>query len=109
METARGSASLDDPPLGRLRGRGAQLGAITRLSLVAGAILAAQGAALAGLPAQLRCRRDLADREARGDELYSDWLHRFGASADEAAARWLDGSVDPEAPDLASPPPLSPG
>ena len=90
---ARGSATLDDPPMGRLRGRGTQLGAITRLSLLAGALLSAQIGALAGAATQLRARRELEELGARGTDAYRQWLERYGASAGAAAVAWLDGAL----------------
>ena len=93
---ARGVTSLDDPPMGRLRGTGVQAGAVTRLALLGGAVLAAQAAATLGLPGQLRSRRQLDEIQAMGAEGLPELLTRFGASAQEAAARWLDGTLTPE-------------
>ena len=90
---SKGNVSLDDPPLGRLRGRGAQLGAVTRLLSLGGAVTIAQLSAAAGARKQLQARRELHEIGAMGASHYRDWLNLFGATATDAARGWLDGSL----------------
>lgn len=92
-QAAFGRAPVEDAPArGWLRGRGAQAGAVARLALMAGAAIGGQAAGLLGAREQLRSKRERTELKAEGSACYADWLRTFGASADEAARQWLDGT-----------------